>query len=112
MTERTRKLKEQFLSVKPSVSSERIVLATEACKKYAGEPIYLFRAHVFEYVLDHKAIIIRDGELLVGTLTEQIRAACVFPEYNSGLMWLKEALPIMDKRAIDPLQVEIGRAHV
>ena len=86
MKERVRQLKAEYLKAKPSISAERIILATEAAKKYAGEPIYLFRAHIFAYVLDHKAVIIRDGELLVGTLTEQIRAACVFPEYNSGLM--------------------------
>ena len=103
MRERIAKLKNVLLNAKPSLSAERIVLATEAYQKYAGEPIYLHRAHVFEYVLDHKQIVIRDGELLAGSMTELVRAAAVFPEYSSGRMWLKEQLPTMSKRKSDPL---------
>ena len=105
MTERVQKLKKDLLGVRPAVSAERIMLATEAAKKYAGEPIYLYRARILEHVLDNKAVIIRDGELIVGTLTEKIRAAAVFPEYNSGKMWLKAALPVMHERKIDPMDV-------
>ena len=105
MNDRVAKLKQNFSSHRPAVSAERLVLATEAYKKYAGEPIYLFRAHVMAYVLDHKAIVINDGELIVGTLTEQERAGIVFAEYSSGLLWLKDELPGMPTRATDPFQV-------
>ena len=105
MNDRVAKLKQSFIAHRPAVSAERLVLATEAYKKYAGEPVYLFRAHVFAYVLDHKAIIINDGELLVGTMTEQERAGVVFAEYSSGQLWLKGELPGMPTRPTDPLQV-------
>ena len=105
MTDRIAMLRKQFLEAKPSVSSERLALATEAAQAHAGEPVYLFRAHVFEHVLDNKAVVIRDGELLAGSLTEQVRAACVFPEYNSGKLWLKAELPLMETRPVDPLHV-------
>ena len=105
MNERITALKKELLNVKPGLSAERVVFATEAYQKYAGEPIYLHRAHVLEYVLDHKAIVIRDGELLVGSLTEKLRAAAVFPEYSSTKMWLREELPTMSKRKSDPMEL-------
>lgn len=105
MNERIAKLKKELLGVKPGLSAERVLLATEAYKKYAGEPIYLFRAHVLEYVLDRKAVVIRDGELLAGSLSEKLRSAAIFPEYNSTRMWLRDELPNMSKRKSDPMDI-------
>lgn len=105
MNDRVSFLQKQFYDHHPAISAERLVLATEAYQKYAGEAVPIFRAHVFAYVLDHKAIIIREGELLVGTLNEQVRAANVFPEYSSGVAWLKEELPGMPTRATDPFEI-------
>ena len=105
MKERVAKLRKQFFDHRPAISAERLVIATEAYKKYAGEPIPIFRAHVLEEVLDNKKTVINDGELLVGTLTELPRAAIVFPEYTSGLLWLKDELPGMPTRATDPFEI-------
>ncbi len=105
MNERISKLKKELMTVKPGLSAERIVLATEAYQKYAGEPIYLHRAHVLAYVLDHKAIVIREGELLVGSMTEKMRAAIVFPEYASSLQWLRKEIPQMSTRKSDPMEM-------
>ena len=62
MTERIEKLRKMHRSGHAAISVERLILATEAYQKYAGEPIWIFRAHVLEYVLDRKAVVIRDGE--------------------------------------------------
>lgn len=105
MNERITMLKKEFMEYKPALSAERVVLATEAYKKFAGEPVYLHRAHVLAYVLDHKAVVIRDNELLVGSMTEKLRAAIVFPEYASSLMWLREQLPRMSTRKSDPMNL-------
>ena len=72
-------MKKRLMDTKPSVSSERLLLATEAYKKYAGEAIMQFRAHIFAYVLDHMSVIIRDGELLVGSTNKRVRSASIFP---------------------------------
>ena len=95
MNERIAMLRKRLQDAKPGLSAERVVLATEAYQKYAGEPIYLHRAHVFEHVMDNKAVVVREGDLLVGTLTEQVRAAILFPEYASSLMWLRDQIPRM-----------------
>ena len=105
MNERIARLKKELLDVKPGLSAERVLLATEAYKKYAGEPIYLHRAHVLEYVLDHKKVVIRDGDLLAGSLSEKLRSAAIFPEYNSTKTWLREELPNMSKRKSDPMDI-------
>lgn len=105
MTERMQKLRKIQRAEHAAISVERLVLATEAYKKYAGEPIWIFRAHVLAYVLDNKAVVIRDGELLLGNATEKLRAALIFPEYNSSVLWLKEQIPTMPTRPTDPLQI-------
>ncbi len=105
MTDRIAQLRENQRAAKPAISAERLLLATKAYKKYAGEPVWLFRAHILEYVLDRKAIVIRVGELLLGSATEKIRAGLIFPEYSSGLMWLKNELPGMTTRATDPMDM-------
>lgn len=105
MTGRIEKLKKMQRAEHAAISVERLVLATEAYKKYAGEPIWVFRAHVLQYVLEHKQIVIREGELLLGSASEKLRAGLIFPEYNSSTMWLKEQIPTMPTRPTDPLQL-------
>lgn len=105
MTGRIEKLKKMQRAEHAAISVERLVLATEAYQKYAGEPVWVFRAHVLAYVLDHKEIVIREGELLLGSASEKIRAGLIFPEYNSSVMWLKEQIPTMPTRATDPLSL-------
>ncbi len=108
MTGRIDNLKKMQRSERASISVERLVLATEAYQKYAGEPIWIFRAHILAYVLDHKKIVLRDGELLMGSASEKMRAGLIFPEYNSSLMWLKEQIPTMPTRPTDPLEMTEG----
>lgn len=43
ITSRVQRLKDRFLSVKPNITPERLLLATEAYKKFEGEPMKLFR---------------------------------------------------------------------
>lgn len=106
MNGRVQYLKNLVIKELPYVSAERLILATEAAEKYTGEAIPIYRAHIFEYVLAHKEIIIYPGELLVGTLSEKMRSALIFPEYQSGRLWLKEQLPTFSTRSCDPFLIE------
>lgn len=105
MSERTQMLKKRMLDAKPCVSAERLVLATEAYQKYAGLPAPIFRARVLEYVLEHKKVEIRDGELLVGDQADRQRCCPLFPEYQSSNGWLAEEIRNLEKRSKDPLDV-------
>lgn len=105
MTERVKKLRKQLLDVKPALSIERLRLETEAAKMFSGAPTPIYRAKILEYVLQHKTVRIYDGELLVGTVTEKVRAADIFPEYASGKLWLYETLPMISQRPHDPFEI-------
>lgn len=105
MTERVQKLRKQLLEVKPALSIERLRMETEAAKMFSGAPTPIYRAKILEYVLRHKTVRIYDGELLVGTVTEKVRAADIFPEYASGKLWLYETLPMISKRPHDPFEI-------
>lgn len=105
MTERVKKLRKQLLDVKPALSIERLRLETEAAKRFSGAPTPIYRAKILEYVLLHKTVRIYEGELLVGTVTEKVRAADIFPEYASGKLWLYETLPMISQRPHDPFEI-------
>ena len=105
MTDRVQRLRKQLLEVKPALSIERLRLETEAAKLYAGAPIPIYRAKILEYVFQHKTTRIYEGELLVGTVTEKVRAADIFPEYASGKLWLYDTLPMISHRPHDPFEI-------
>lgn len=105
MTDRVLQRRTELLRVKPALSVERLRLENEASKRYAGLPIPLYRANIFAYILEHKTVKIYDGELIVGTVTEKLRAADIFPEYSSGKLWLYETLPMISRRSHDPFEI-------
>lgn len=105
MTDRVQKLRRQLLDVKPALSVERLRLETEAAKQFAGEPTPIYRAKKLRYILEHKTVKIFDGELIVGTVTEKVRAADIFPEYASGKLWLYDTLPMISHRKCDPFEI-------
>ena len=73
MTERVQRLKDRFLEAKPTITAERILLATEGYKKYAGDAIPIFRAEVFAYVMERIQVHIREDELIVGAMSSATR---------------------------------------
>lgn len=103
MTPRVEMMKKRMLATKPSISAERMLLATEAYKKYAGEAVPIFRAKVFAYVLEHMSVVIGDGELIVGNQNKRFRCASLFPEYTG--QWLKDQIDTLSTRPNDPLDV-------
>ncbi len=68
MTERIKKLREQTLSIHPSISIERAKLLTEFYK--SGVPskvsVPVGRALAFKHILENKSLCVNDGELIVG----------------------------------------------
>lgn len=103
MTERVAMMKKRLLGTKPSISAERMLLATEAYQKYAGEAVPIFRAKVFAYVLEHMSVVIGDGELIVGSQNKRFRCASLFPEYTG--QWLTQQIDDLPNRPNDPLDV-------
>lgn len=111
MTDRVKRLRRELLENKPAISIEHLRLETKAVKVYSGLPTALYRAQIFRYILEHKTIKIYDDELIVGTVTEKLRAADVFPEYASGKLWLYDTLPMISRRSHDPFDISDDEAE-
>ena len=92
LSERIERLKKRYFGTRQSITAERLVLATEAYQKYAGESIPIFRARVFEYVLDRMTVMIWDDELIVGNEPMPIKAGCfiwnMHPRHGYEMSWM------------------------
>jgi len=81
MTERIRKLRQQSLNARETLSSERAVLMTEFYRQNPGlisTPVQ--RALSFQYLMEHKTIYIGEGELIVGEKGPSPKATPTYPE--------------------------------
>ena len=68
MTDRVRKLRQQSLDSKETLSSERAELLTDFYQAYSTRNVSVpvQRALAFRYLMEHKTVIINEGELIVG----------------------------------------------
>jgi len=82
MNERIKKLREDSLEARPTVSSERAKIVTDAYRRPDVEraPIPIQRALVFKDLMQKKAIFIDDGELIVGERGPAHKATPTYPE--------------------------------
>ncbi|ABK62429.1 glycyl radical protein [Clostridium novyi] len=102
-TKRVEKLKEQILSATPCIEVERARLLTESFKETENQPIIIRKAKALEKILNEMPIVIREGELIVGSLTKNSRSAQVFPEFSNK--WLVEEFEKLPKRTSDSFQI-------
>ncbi len=64
----------------PRVSIERPVLYTESMRESEGEPMILRHAKALAYVLENMTVRILPGEVIVGTIVEEVPGATLYPE--------------------------------
>ncbi|MCE5221316.1 MAG: glycyl radical protein [Clostridium sp.] len=102
-SERVCKLKEEILSAQPCVEVERARLITESFKETEDQPIIIRKAKALEKILNEIPVVIRDGELIVGTLSKNPRSAQVFPEFSNK--WLVSEFDRIGKRTSDSYQI-------
>jgi trans-4-hydroxy-L-proline dehydratase len=96
MTERVRKLRQQSLDARETLSSERAILMTEFYRQNLGlisEPVR--RALAFQYLLEHKIIYIGADELIVGEKGPTPKATPTYPELCCHTL---QDLEILDTR--------------
>jgi pyruvate formate-lyase/glycerol dehydratase family glycyl radical enzyme len=81
MSERVTRLRQQSLDAVPTVSTERAELLTEFSRQDLG-PVSapVRRALAFQYLMEHKAICINEGELIVGEKGPAPKATPTYPE--------------------------------
>lgn len=100
---RIRELLERSLDARPEVFAERAVLATRAYAETEGQPVPVRRAHMLWRVLDGVAVLIREGELIVGCKTPAILGSPLYPEIASD--WVERELDLIASRDEAPFAV-------
>jgi pyruvate formate-lyase/glycerol dehydratase family glycyl radical enzyme len=99
VTERITKLKDQILSVLPTICTERARFYTDVYRENEDSPVIIKRAIALDKTLKEMTIYINDGELIVGNHSSKLRAAPIFPEYVTS--WIINELDELDKRPGD-----------
>ena len=103
LNERISRMREKLWDTRPCITAERLVLATEAYKQFAGEVPPIFRAKVTEHVMENMTTLIMDDELIVGTATDKYRGANLFPEFQSSSWYISDIddFPVRSKDPYD-----------
>jgi formate C-acetyltransferase len=82
MNDRITKLRTQTVEARPTISAERAQLLTDFFQRpeTRGLSAPLARAQAFKHILEHKAIVINEGELIVGERGPAPKATPTYPE--------------------------------
>lgn len=75
-------LRDTLLEAVPQISADRAMIVTEAYQRYNSETIYIKRAKTLAELLEKLPITILDGELIVGSVSDKLRCAHIFPEFG------------------------------
>ncbi|UCD96899.1 MAG: formate C-acetyltransferase/glycerol dehydratase family glycyl radical enzyme, partial [Candidatus Bathyarchaeota archaeon] len=104
MSERVKRLREQSVRAKPTISTERAELLTEFCQNQGSKrvSIPITRALAFRYLLQNQSICICSGELIVGERGPAPKATPTYPELCCHTV---EDLEVLDSRKRTPFQV-------
>ena len=104
MTPRVKRIKEKYFNTIPAITAERLVLATEAYQKYAGDAVPIFRAKVVRHIMERMTTLIMEDELIVGTVTNTYRGATLHPEFQSS-SWYVSDIDEFSTREKDPYYI-------
>lgn len=102
-TDRIPKLVSDLYRKMPEIESARAKLITESYKSTEDKPIVMRRALAFEHILDNIPIIIRPGELIVGSTTLAPRGCQTYPEFS--YKWLEAEFDTVEHRKADPFYI-------
>ncbi len=87
----------------PEIEADRAELLTESYKATEHLPIVRRRSAAFKHVLENIPIVIRPGELIVGSNSKAPRGCQVFPEYSYE--WLIPEFETIATREADPFYI-------
>ena len=77
---RVEALRDKMTRSVPKVSIERPVLYTESMRNSEDEPMILRHAKALAHVLENMTVRILPGEIIVGTIVEEVPGATLYPE--------------------------------
>ena len=103
MTERLKKIKENYLKHVPSITTYRARAITEIAKKNPGMPKIVLRAKCFRYCCETAPLVIQDNELIVGAPNGAPRAGAFSPDI--AWRWMADEIDTIEKRPQDPFYI-------
>lgn len=105
ITPRVAALRRASLDAIPAISPERAVLMTEAYRQYDGLlSAPMRRALAFHHLMEHRTIVINQGELIVGEKGPEPKATPTYPELCCHSL---DDLDILDSREKIPFKVSL-----
>ena len=102
-TERITKLVADLFAKMPEIEPARAELITESFRSSEGLPIVTRKAMAFRHILNGLPIVIRPGELIVGSTTLAPRGCQTYPEFSYE--WLEAEFDTVEHRTADPFYI-------
>jgi formate C-acetyltransferase len=93
---RVETLRQRLLDAPHEISIERARYLTESYRRTEDMPQPVRFAQALAHVLSNISVVIRDDELIVGSRTEKLKAAPLYPENKSA--WIEQNLDGFDQR--------------
>ena len=87
----------------PEIEADRAELVTESYKQTEHLPIIKRRSAAFRHILENIPIVIREGELIVGSSSIAPRGCQTFPEFSYE--WLPPEYETIATREADPFYI-------
>lgn len=103
MTDRLKRLKDNYLKQVPSITIHRAKAITKIAKENPGMPKILLRAKCFRHCCETAPLVIQDDELIVGSPCGAPRAGAFSPDI--AWRWLEEELDTISTRPQDPFYI-------
>ncbi|WP_264876506.1 glycyl radical protein [Vibrio agarivorans] len=102
-TNRVESLRNQILDAVPCIETARAMSITASYKETEGQPAIIRRAKAFERILLELPVVIRDGELVVGSATIEPRSSQIYPEFSNT--WIEDEFERVGQRSGDSFQI-------
>ncbi len=102
-TERITGLVADLFAKMPEIEPARAELITESFMSTEGLPIVTRKALAFRHILNGLPIVIRPGELIVGSTTLAPRGCQTYPEFSYE--WLEAEFDTVEHRTADPFYI-------
>ena len=103
ITARLQKLKENYLTHKPTITTHRARAITKIAKENPGMPKIMLRAKCFRYCCETAPLVIQDNELIVGAPNGAPRAGAFSPDI--AWRWMVDEIDTIGSRPQDPFYI-------
>lgn len=100
ITERIERIRQNYVNVKPQISTERAAIWTESYKRTEGQPVCIRSAQAFYDCCDQLGVHIFEGELIVGAIGEFRKCGIMTPEFS--WQWVDREMDTFSTRVQDP----------